>query len=194
MKTKINIFHIALCTLLFNIIIGIPAYLFFYGIPIILPVIIIPFPALLYRLCMYNRAKSLNYILTVAGFAVSIIVINLLVYLLYFILEYSKDQLPFIMWGYTICYISAMTMLSFAVLIPLYHSKFPNRIMIVVSYTCADVLMLLLAIAAYCMIEYLKISYITILIFSVIVLGISTAISMLLHKKALSRNRSKKKV
>ena len=189
MKTKINIGHIVLCTLLFSFITGAVLYFFIKDASVvILPIVAVPFSALLIRLFMYNRAKYFNYILSVMGFAISIVAIDIL---LYYISEYGKDTMYFIMWKDLICFVCAMTMLDLAILIPIYLSNKAPRFMIIVQYACIALLIILMAAAGFVAMEDLKISSLAILVISAVVLAVSVALSLFKHRKPLTDNCSR---
>ena len=176
-------------SLLFSFITGAVLYFFIKDASVvILPIVAVPFSALLIRLFMYNRAKYFNYILSVTGFAISIVAIDIL---LYYISEYGKDTMYFIMWKDLICFVCAMTMLDLAILIPIYLSNKTPRFMIIVQYACIALLIILMAAAGFVAMEDLKISSLAILVISAVVLAVSVALSLFKHRKPLTDNCSR---
>lgn len=193
-KTKTNswkIWHIILCTLLFSILLGpILYFLFKDGAHTIFPMIILPLPALLIKLFMQDKMKYHNYILILLGFAASLIAADILVY---YIIEYGKDTMYFIMWKNLICLVCGMTMLESAMLFPAFLSKsLPNRIMVSILYIGIAILTISLTFLAWWLtqIRYTASSEV-ILIVSTMIFAASTAITLVLHNKSLKGERLK---
>lgn len=195
METKTNskkIWHIIFYTLLFSVAVGAASYFFLdTGAPTILPMIILPFPALLIKLFMQDRIKYPSYILTILGFAVSLIAIDLLVY---YIREYGTDAMNFIIWKDLICLVCAMTMLESALLFPAFLIKdLPYSIMVVLLYACITILTFLVTSLGWWTTQVLyTITAEAILIVSAIVMAASIAATLLLHKKSTTSTAQSK--
>ena len=193
-NTKTNawkLWHIILCTLLFSVVVGAILYfLFDTAAPTIHPMIILPLPALLIKLCMQDRIEYPSYILTMFGFAVSLIALDFLVY---YFLEYGSNAIYFVMWEELAFFVYGMTMLELSLLFPVYISEnFQNRILLVVLHIFTAILIILFTAVIFTVFDKYSISYLYIFIFSSTALTLSTIVTMFLHNKSLRATQETK--
>lgn len=159
MKAWAKWFNIAVCTLLFGCIIGVILYLTIEDAFVaIFPLIVVPFPVLMYRLFQRSIKINVKFLLASLGAMMVTIAIDILIYYIYYVATYGVDVVHLILWKELLGFICATSLLNLSILITIISHERCSKIMACILYLLFTFFTAILAIMLYGLMNTFRVS------------------------------------
>lgn len=195
MKSLAKWINIAVCTFLFSCIVGVILYLTIEDAFVaIFPLIVVPFPVLMYRLFQKNITISVKFLLATLVSLVVISAIDILLYYVYYVARYGDDVLHLILWKELVGFVCATSLLNMSVLIAIVSYKKHSNIVVCILYLLFTFITAILAIMLYGLISTLSVSILFVVITAILAFLIVSALCLFRSKKTIAYNTNQSEI